>query len=105
MGNTRNGQRAMKVMTEVGPVVVQVPRDRLGTFAPQLLPKYARRTGALDDMVLSLTATGLTTGEIVAHLAEVYGVTTSPVVFRPASSVHHGITPAPNETAVIRMIT
>jgi hypothetical protein len=52
-GNTRNGYRAKKVITEVGPVTVQVPRDRLGTFSPRLLPKYARRTGALDVMVLS----------------------------------------------------
>jgi len=76
-GNTRNGYRAKRVITEVGTVTVQVPRDRLGTFAPRLLPKYARRTGALDEMVLSLTAKGLTSGEIVAHLAEVYGMTTS----------------------------
>jgi putative transposase len=76
-GNSRNGYRAKKVMTEVGPVTVQVPRDRLGTFAPRLLPRYARRTGALDEMVLSLTAKGLTSGEIVAHLAEVYGMSTT----------------------------
>jgi putative transposase len=76
-GNARNGYRPKKVMTEVGALTVQVPRDRLGTFAPRVLPRYARRTGALDDMVLSLTARGLTSGEIVAHLAEVYGMTTS----------------------------
>ncbi|GLW04840.1 IS256 family transposase [Streptomyces lavendulae subsp. lavendulae] len=76
-GNMRNGYRAKRVMTEVGPVVVNVPRDRLGTFRPGLLPKYARRTGALDEMVLSLTGKGLTSGEIVAHLAEVYGMDTS----------------------------
>ncbi|NMI54282.1 hypothetical protein FNV62_54410 [Streptomyces sp. RLB3-17] len=68
-GNMRNGYRTKKVITEVGTVTVQVPRDRLGTFSPRLLPKYARRTGALDEMVLSLTAKGLTSGEIVAHLA------------------------------------
>jgi putative transposase len=45
----RNGYRAKKVMTEVGTVTVQVPRDRLGTFSPRLLPKYSRRTGALDE--------------------------------------------------------
>lgn len=76
-GNTRNGYRPKKVMTEVGPVTVQVPRDRLGTFSPRLLPRYARRTGALDELVLSFTAKGLTSGEIVAHLAEVYGMTTT----------------------------
>ncbi|MFF3062513.1 transposase [Streptomyces sp. NPDC057909] len=76
-GNARNGYRPKKVMTEVGTVTVQVPRDRLGTFRPALLPKYARRTGGLEEMVLSLTAKGLTSGEIVAHLAEVYGMETS----------------------------
>nr|WP_241844467.1 transposase [Kitasatospora sp. CB01950] len=64
-------------MTEVGAVTIQVPRDRLGIFTPSLLPRYARRTGVLDEMVLSLTAKGLTGGEIVARLAEVYGMTTS----------------------------
>ncbi|MFD4144120.1 transposase [Streptomyces sp. NPDC058572] len=76
-GNMRNGCRSKKVMTEVGTVTVQVPRDRLGTFKPQVLPAYARRTGALDDMVISLTAKGLTSGEIVAHLAQVYGMVTT----------------------------
>lgn len=73
-GNARNGYRNWKVMTEVGSVTVQVPRDRLGTFASGLLPKYARRTSGLEEMVLSLTAKGLTSGEIVAHLAETYGM-------------------------------
>ncbi|MFF3160101.1 transposase, partial [Streptomyces sp. NPDC057910] len=52
---------------------VQVPRDRLGTFTSGLLPKYARRTGGLEEMVPSPTAKGLTRGEIVAHLAGTYG--------------------------------
>jgi hypothetical protein len=52
--------RANKVMTEVGAVTVRVPRDRLGTFRPQLLPSYVRRTGALDDILISLTAKSLT---------------------------------------------
>lgn len=76
-GNSRNGYRIKKVNTEVGPVAVNIPRDRLGTFAPQVLPRHRRRTGALDEMVLSLTAKGLTSGEIVAHLAETYGMSTS----------------------------
>ncbi|MET7843477.1 IS256 family transposase [Streptomyces sp. NPDC005356] len=76
-GNTRNGYRNKKVMTEVGTVTVQVPRDRLGTFQPRMLPKYARRRGALDDLVISLTAKGLTSGEIVSHLAQTYGMTTT----------------------------
>lgn len=54
-------------MTGMGPVTVQVPRDRLGTSSPRLLPRYARRTGALDEMALSLRAKGLTSGEIAAE--------------------------------------
>jgi putative transposase len=76
-GNARNGYRAKKVITEVGPITLQIPRDRLGTFRPRILPAHARRTGALDEMVLSLTARGMTSGEIVAHLDEVYGMKTS----------------------------
>ncbi|WWR51440.1 transposase [Streptomyces sp. SCSIO 30461] len=76
-GNMRNGYRTKKVMTEVGAVTVQIPRDRLGTFRPRMLPVYARRTGALDDLVISLTAKGLTSGEIVSHLAQTYGMTTT----------------------------
>jgi putative transposase len=76
-GNARNGYRSKKVITEVGTVTVQVRRDRLGTFSPGVVPRHARRTGGLDEMVLSLTARGLTSGQIVAHLAEVYGLETS----------------------------
>jgi putative transposase len=76
-GNTRSGYRSKKAMTEVGAVTVQVPRDRLGTFRPRMLPAYPRRTGALDDLVLPLTAKGLTSGEIVSHLAQTYGMTTT----------------------------
>ncbi|MER5359061.1 transposase [Streptomyces sp. NPDC002785] len=76
-GNGRNGYRTKKVMSEVGPITLQIPRDRLGTFRPRILPKSARRTGALDEMVLSLTARGMASGEIVAHLEEVYGMKTS----------------------------
>ena len=76
-GNGRNGYRQKKVMSEVGPIVLQVPRDRRGTFRPKVLPRHARRTGALDEMVLSLTARGMTSGEIVAHLGEVYGMSAS----------------------------
>ncbi|MFE9169610.1 transposase [Streptomyces kebangsaanensis] len=61
-------------------LLVRVSRDRLGSRTPRLLPKYAHRTGALDETVLSLTAKGLTSGEIVARLAEVYGTTAKETV-------------------------
>ena len=71
-GNSRNGRRAKTVLTEAGPVGIEVPRDRDASFAPVIVPKRARRLGGVDDMVISLVAKGLTTGEVQAHLAEIY---------------------------------
>ena len=75
--NSRNGSRAKTVLTEVGPVEVTVPRDRDGSFEPQIVKKRQRRLTGVEDMVISLSAKGLTTGEIQAHLAEVYGAEVS----------------------------
>jgi putative transposase len=75
--NERNGKRRKKVMTEVGTVEVAVPRDRAGSFTPQVVAKRKRRTSGIDELVVSLTARGLTTGEIAAHLKEVYDIETS----------------------------
>ncbi|MEV7983489.1 IS256 family transposase [Streptomyces sp. NPDC086519] len=76
-GNSRNGGRAKTVLTDVGPVEVKVPRDTSGTFEPQIVKKRQRRLTGVDEMVLSLSAKGLTHGEISAHLAEVYGAEVS----------------------------
>jgi putative transposase len=76
-GNSRNGVRGKTVLTEVGPVDIAVPRDRDGTFEPQIVKKRQRRLSGVEDMVISLSAKGLTTGEIAAHLAEVYGADVS----------------------------
>ncbi len=76
-GNSRNGTRSKKVLTEVGPVDIDVPRDRDGTFEPKTVRKHQRRLHGVDAMVISLTAKGLTTGEVQAHLAEVYGTEVS----------------------------
>ncbi len=76
-GNSRNGTRPKTVLTEIGPVPLEVPRDRDGSFEPQLVKKRQRRLRGVDEMVISLTAKGLTTGEVSAHLAEVYGATVS----------------------------
>jgi transposase-like protein len=75
--NERNGIRSKTVQTEIGPVEVEVPRDRDGSFAPVIVKKRQRRLTGIDEMVLSLTARGLTSGEISAHLAEVYGTEVS----------------------------
>jgi putative transposase len=75
--NSRNGARAKTVLTEVGPVEITVPRDRDGSFEPQIVKKRQRRLSGVEDMVISLSAKGLTTGEIQAHLSEVYGAQVS----------------------------
>jgi transposase-like protein len=72
-GNSRNGKRPKTVLTEVGPVHIDVPRDRDASFTPRIVKKRQRRLDGVDGIVLSLSAKGLTTGEISAHLAEVYG--------------------------------
>jgi putative transposase len=76
-GNSRNGKRSKTVLTQVGPVEVEVPRDRDASFEPQIVRKRQRRLDGIDGIVLSLSAKGLTTGEVSAHLAEVYGAAVS----------------------------
>ena len=76
-GNSRNGIRAKTVLTDVGPVRVDVPCDRDASFEPKIVAKRQKRLTGVDEMVISLAAKGLTTGEISAHLAEVYGAEVS----------------------------
>jgi putative transposase len=76
-GNSRNGHRPKTVLTEVGPVEIEVPRDRDGSFEPKIVAKRQRRLSGVDELVISLSAKGLTTGEVQAHLAEVYGAQVS----------------------------
>jgi putative transposase len=76
-GNSRNGHRAKTVLTEVGPVAIDVPRDRDATFEPKIVGKRQRRLSGIDELVISLSAKGLTTGDVQAHLAEVYGAQVS----------------------------
>ena len=77
-GNVRNGSRAKTVLTEAsGQVQLDVPRDRAGTFEPQIVRKRQRRLTGVDEIVLSLYARGLTTGEICAHFEQIYGASVS----------------------------
>src|SRR6202048_513957 len=77
-GNIRNGTRAKTVLTDTtGSVELDVPRDRAATFEPQIVKKRQRRLSGVDEVVLSLYAKGLTTGEISAHFAEIYGASVS----------------------------
>jgi transposase-like protein len=71
-GNNRNGSYPKTVVTEIGEVEVQMPRDRLGTFEPVTVPKHVRRLDGLAGNVISLYAKGMTTGDIQTHLAEIY---------------------------------
>ncbi len=71
-GNVRNGSYPKTVRTEIGEVTVDVPRDRDGSFEPQIVPKHQKRLAGFDEAVISLYAKGMTTGDIVAHLEDVY---------------------------------
>ena len=76
--NVRNGSRAKTVVSDAaGEVRIDVPRDREGTFEPQIVKKRQRRLTDVDEIVLSLYAKGLTTGEISAHFAEIYDASIS----------------------------
>ncbi len=74
IGNTRNGTTAKTLATEHGPVEIKTPRDRTSSFEPQLVRKGQRRFEGFDDKILALYARGLSTRDIEAHLAELYGV-------------------------------
>jgi putative transposase len=72
--NVRNGSTSKTVATDLGPVKIRTPRDRDGSFAPQLLGKRQTRLAGLDDKILALYAGGMTVRDISAHLAELYGI-------------------------------
>lgn len=76
-GNSRNGTSAKTVLSEVGPIKIDQPRDRAGTFNSSLIPKGQRRLGGFDDMIISLYAGGMTVREIQHHLAGVFGAEVS----------------------------
>jgi putative transposase len=76
--NHRNGTSEKRVLTDDGALAVEIPRDRDGTFEPQLIPKHARRLAGFDDKVLALYARGLPVREIQKFLAEIYAIDVSP---------------------------
>jgi putative transposase len=73
-GNHRNGHTAKTVQTELGPVAVKTPRDRQGSFEPQLVGKRQTRLAGLDEKILALYAGGMTVRDIAAHLRDLYGI-------------------------------
>ena len=77
-GNSRNGTSSKTILTEDGEIEITVPRDRAGSFEPQLIAKGQTRFDGFDDKILSLYARGMTVREIQGHLAELYGAEVSP---------------------------
>jgi putative transposase len=79
VGNSRNGYGRKTVLTDTGGrIALEVPRDRQGSFDPQLIAKYQRRFPGFDEKIVSLYARGLSTREIAGHVLELYGVEVSP---------------------------
>jgi transposase-like protein len=87
--NHRNGTTGKRVLTDDGPLDLAIPRDREGTFEPQLIPKHARRFTGFDDKVLALYARGMTVREIQAFLAEMYAVEVSPDLISTVTDAVH----------------
>ena len=79
-GNSRNGASQKRLKGDFGTVEIEVPRDREGSFEPQLVPKGTTRFAGFDDKILSLYARGMTTREIQGHLEEMYQVEVSPTL-------------------------
>jgi len=77
-GNYRNGSSSKKITTGAGSIDVEIPRDRLGSFDPQLIGKYQRRLPGFDEKVLSMYSRGMTTRDIQAHIYEIYQTEISP---------------------------
>ncbi|SOO32139.1 hypothetical protein XAP6164_810013 [Xanthomonas phaseoli pv. phaseoli] len=77
-GNTRNGRSRKTLKGEFGELPIEIPRDRHGSFAPQLIPKHQTRWAGCDDKILSLYARGMTVRKIQSHLEEMYGTEVSP---------------------------
>jgi putative transposase len=77
-GNHRNGYSKKTVLTENEALELAIPRDRRGTFEPQLIAKYQRRFPGFDDKIISMYARGMSTREIQGHLRELYGIDASP---------------------------
>ena len=77
-GNSRNGYGRKTVITDTGKIEIDVPRDRTGSFDPQLIAKYQRCFPGFDDKIISMYARGMSTREIAGHLRELYGIVVSP---------------------------
>jgi putative transposase len=79
-GNSRNGTSSKKVKGDFGELEIEVPRDRISTFEPQILPKHQTRFTGFDAKIVSMYARGMTTREMEGHLKEIYNVEVSPAL-------------------------
>lgn len=76
--NRRNGQREKTLRSDRGPIEIEVPRDRAGSFEPKIVPKHERSFDGFDDQILALYSRGMTTRDIQGHLRQIYGVEVDP---------------------------
>ena len=79
-GNARNGKSSKTLKGDFGELPIEIPRDRHGSFEPQLMPAHQTRWQGFDDKILSLYARGMTVREIQGHLEEMYGTEVSPTL-------------------------
>jgi putative transposase len=79
-GNTRNGKSKKTLKGDFGELPIEVPRDRHGSFEPQIVTKHQTRWAGFDEKILSLYARGMTVREIQSHLEEIYGTEVSPTL-------------------------
>ena len=80
VGNTRNGKSKKTLKGDFGELPIEIPRDRHGSFEPQIVPKHQTRWAGFDEKILSLYARGMTVREIQSHLEEMYGAEVSPTL-------------------------
>jgi len=88
-GNTRNGKSKKTLKGEFGELSIEIPRDRQGSFEPQLIPKHQTRWSGFDDKIISLYARGMTVREIQSHLEEMYGTEVSPSLISSVTDAVH----------------
>ncbi len=87
--NKRNGSSRKTLKGDFGAIDIAVPRDRQGSFEPQIVPKHERRFAGFDDKIVSMYARGMTTREIQGHIEEIYGVEVSPTLISEVTEAVH----------------
>jgi putative transposase len=92
-GNSRNGTSSKTILTEEGEIAIAIPRDRVGSFEPQLIAKGQTRFDGFDDKILSLYARGMTVREIQGHLAELYGTDVSADLISRVTELRSSVDP------------